>query len=277
MSKQTRKTIIAGNWKMNKTRKAAQELVEAIVAACAKHNDLPEIVVCPPFTALPEVLAAAKGSGVSVGAQTMDYHPNGAFTGEISPPMLTDLAVKYVIIGHSERRQFFAETNASVNLKLKAALEHKLVPIVCVGETLDERDSDLTDNVIRHQVAAALADVAIEIVDPIVFAYEPVWAIGTGKTCEAAEANRVCHLIRTTIDEYYQTSQKGAPAVEMVGSLIPILYGGSVKASNVDEILSKEHVDGALVGGASLTVEDFMPLILSAQKRKQGALSSRAV
>ena len=277
MSKQARKTIIAGNWKMNKTRKAAQELTDAIVSACAKHKDLPEIVVCPPFTALPEVLKAASGSTVSVGAQNMEYHESGAYTGEIAPAMLVDLAVKYVIIGHSERRQYFNETNQSVNLKLKAALQNKLLPIVCVGETLDERESNLTDSVIRHQVAAALADVQIESVDPIVFAYEPVWAIGTGKTCEAAEANRVCHLIRTTIDEFYQSSQKGAPTAEMVGTLIPILYGGSVKASNVDEILSKDDVDGALVGGASLTVEDFLPLILSGQKRKQGALSSQAV
>jgi triosephosphate isomerase len=228
--------------------------------------------LCPPFTSLQEVCQAVHGSHVRVGAQNMDYRPHGAFTGEVSPTMLTDLGVKYVILGHSERRHLFAETNTNVNLKLKSALEHKLVPIVCVGETLDERDSGLTDAVVRRQVGAALADIAETDIEPLIVAYEPVWAIGTGKVCESAEANRVCQLIRHTITDFYEGTHATKKDVH-VGDTVPVLYGGSVKASNIDDLMLFEDIDGALVGGAALTAEDFVPLIMSAQKRIKLLLS----
>ncbi|MBZ0186698.1 MAG: triose-phosphate isomerase [Candidatus Obscuribacterales bacterium] len=255
-----RKTIIAGNWKMNKTASEARELATAIAQGLKGKADLPEVVICPPFTGLEAVAQALKGGPAAVGAQNMDYRDEGAFTGEISALMLKDLGVKYVIIGHSERRQFFGETNATVNLRLKAALKHKLIPIVCVGESSDEREEGLTDSVVRRQVAAALADLSDGDVESLVVAYEPVWAIGTGKTCKAEEANRVTALIRATINEYFIGNNK-------VGDAIPILYGGSVNTSNVEEQLAKSDIDGSLVGGASLTAADFLSLIEEGAKR----------
>jgi triosephosphate isomerase len=200
----------------------------------------------------------------------MDHRTSGAFTGEISPTMLTDLGVEYVIIGHSERRQFFGETNGSVNLKLKAAIEHKLTAIVCVGESLNEREANLTDSIVRRQVGAALADIPEEETKNLVIAYEPVWAIGTGKTCESVEANRVAQIIRQTVSDFYnnENAKKGN-----AGDYVSVLYGGSVKASTIDELMEQKEVDGALVGGASLSAEDFVPLILSAQKRIKQQLS----
>lgn len=271
MSEIIRTTIIAGNWKMHKTRHKARELAEAVVAAVKNHKDLPEIVLCPPFTALHDVVQATNHSSVTVGAQNMDHRTSGAFTGEVSPTMLTDLNVEYVIIGHSERRQFFGETNGSVNLKLKAAIEHKLIPIVCVGESLDEREANLTDSVVRRQVGAALADIPEEETKSIVIAYEPVWAIGTGKTCESAEANRVAQIIRHTVSDFYNQDSKKERS--NAGDYVSILYGGSVKASTIDELMAQSDVDGALVGGASLASEDFVPLIESAQKRIKQQLS----
>lgn len=270
MSNSKRKTIIAGNWKMHKTRKEARDLAKAVADSVAGESDLPEVVLIPTFTSLADVLGATEGSVVQVGAQNMDWREEGAFTGEISPPMLTDLGVKYVLIGHSERRQFFGETNSTVNLRLKAALKHKLIPVVCVGETLDEREAGLTDSVVRRQVGAALQDIEFEALDTLVIAYEPVWAIGTGKVCEAKEAGRVSHLIRATITDLYAgkgQSEGGA------GALVPVLYGGSVKPANIDEQMAQPDVDGALVGGASLKAEEFLPLVKSAQKRIKGVLS----
>jgi len=263
-----RKTIIAGNWKMNKTSGQGKELAAAIAEATKGKADLPEVVLCPPFTLLSEVVEATKGSPVEVGAQNMDYREEGAFTGEISPVMLTAMGVTHVIIGHSERRQFFGETNATVNLRLKAALKHDLIPIVCVGETLDEREEGLTDAVIRRQVVAALADLDETDTETLVYAYEPVWAIGTGKTCDAAEADRVCGLVRATVNEFFSRSESGQKAPKSaVGERIPVLYGGSVKPSNIDEQLALPNIDGSLVGGASLTSQDFIPLIESGSKR----------
>lgn len=262
-----RRTIIAGNWKMNKTFGEGKKLAAAIVEGVKDKKDLPEIVLCPPFTLLGEVTESTKGSAVKVGAQNMDYRDEGAYTGEVSPVMLTSMTVGYVLIGHSERRQFFGETNATVNLRLKAALRHDLVPIVCVGETLDEREDGLTDAVVRRQVAAALADIDETDLEKIVFAYEPVWAIGTGKTCEAAEANRVAGLVRATVNEFYSRGESGQKNKSTVGEQIPVLYGGSVKASNVDEQLALEHIDGSLVGGASLTAQEFLPIIEAGAKR----------
>lgn len=255
-----RKKIIAGNWKMHKNRHEAKELAVAIAKGVAHEKDLPEVILCPPFTSLETVMEAVKGTPIHVGAQNMDYRDGGAFTGEISPNMLIDLGIKYILIGHSERRQFFGETNASVNLKLKAALKHKLTPIVCVGESLDERENNLTDAVIRRQVGAALADLAEDEIEPLVLAYEPLWAIGTGKNCEAAEANRVCALIRATITDHFGGGEGN------IGEQVPILYGGSVKPSNVAEQLAQTDVDGALVGGASLHAHDFLDLVKAGQE-----------
>ncbi len=269
MSSKVRKTIIAGNWKMHKTVAEAQALAEAVLQGVAKELDgeaLPDIILCPTYVSLPVVLnvvnapdgKTANKQNCFVGAQNMEYRDSGAFTGEIAPGMLTHLGVTHVILGHSERRQFFGETNQGVNLKTKAALAHKLVPIVCVGETLDEREGGLTDQVIRRQVAAAVEDLSAEEVAKIVVAYEPVWAIGTGKNCESPEANRVCKMIRSTINELYATS---------VADGIPVLYGGSVKGSTIDEQMAQSDIDGALVGGASLKAEEFLPIIKGGAKR----------
>lgn len=263
-----RKTIIAGNWKMNKVFGEGKDLAAGIVNGIKGKADLPEVVLCPPFTLLQEVVEATKGTNVKVGAQNMDYRDEGAFTGEVSPVMLVKAGVTHVIIGHSERRQFFGETNSTVNLRLKAALKHDLVPIVCVGETLDEREEGLTDAVVRRQVSASLADIDESDLETIVYAYEPVWAIGTGKVCDAAEADRVCGSIRSTINEFYSRAESGQKASKSTaGDTIPVLYGGSVKASNVDEQLALPNIDGSLVGGASLTDKDFLPIIEGGVKR----------
>ena len=266
MSTKPRPLVIAGNWKMHKTRAEAVTLATEVVGALAGLPDLPVVVLCPPFTSLEAVVAATEGSPVEVGAQNLDYRDQGAYTGEVAPPMLVDLGVRYVIIGHSERRQLFGETNSSVNLKLKAALRHRLNPIVCVGETVDERESHLTDAVVSRQVAAALSELESSSLAPLIIAYEPVWAIGTGKVCEAAEANRVANLIRATIANLYKKRD--------LADSVPILYGGSVKPSNIDEQLSEGDIDGALVGGASLKSEEFLPLIQSAQRRLRLSLSA---
>jgi len=268
-----RKTIIAGNWKMHKTVAEARELAAALVEGVKKDlagEALPDIVLCPTFVCLPEVLTAVKGSTLAVGAQNMDYRDSGAFTGEIAAPMLTSIGISHVIIGHSERRQLFGETNHSVNLKIKAALKHGLIPIVCVGETLGERDENLTDSVIEHQIAAALAELTEEEVAKLVIAYEPVWAIGTGKNCEVSEANRVCKLIRTAINALYthkDGDKEGAKKVGHVADSIPVLYGGSVKASTIEEQMEQTDIDGALVGGAALKAEEFLPIIKGGAKR----------
>ena len=259
MSTGQRPLVIAGNWKMHKTRAEAKELASAIVEGVKGLDRLPTVVLCPAFTALEEVSAVVAASAVSLGAQNMDYRESGAYTGEISPLMLTDLKVTHVLIGHSERRQFFGDTNQTVNLKLKAALKFNLVPIVCVGETGDERESHLTDAVVSRQVAAALADLDLTDLSTLVVAYEPVWAIGTGKVCEADEANRVAKLIRGTINNLYHNKD--------LAESTPILYGGSVKPSNIVEQLAMSDIDGSLVGGASLKPEEFLPLIEAGRKR----------
>lgn len=256
------KPIIAGNWKMHKTRAQAKELALAIVQGIKKiegQKDLPEIVLCPPFTSIETVITACAGEPVSIGAQNMEYREHGAYTGEVSAPMLVDLAVKYILIGHSERRQFYGETNATVNLKLKAAIAHKLIPIVCVGESLDEREANLTDAVIARQIAAAISDIDQAELKSLIVAYEPVWAIGTGRTCAADEANRVAKLIRTTISNLEGKRE--------LGSTVPILYGGSVKPSNIEEQLAQSDINGSLVGGASLTAAEFLPLIQAASNQ----------
>ena len=263
MSNPVSKVIIAGNWKMYKTRSEGRQLAEEIKNSIGGQTGLPEIILIPPFTCLQDVGTCVKGSAIELGAQNMDYHDNGAYTGEISPIMLTDLGVKYVLIGHSERRQYFGETNASTNLRLKAALSHGLAPILCVGESLDEREAKLTDAVISRQVAAALADVDQKHLPSIYIAYEPVWAIGTGKNCQASEANRVAGMIRSTVAGLYPSAQ----SKKFNADSIPVLYGGSVKPSNIDEQLNESQINGALVGGASLRAEEFLALIQAGQKR----------
>lgn len=268
-----RKTIIAGNWKMNKTVSEAKALAAALVDGVAKEFSgqvLPEIVLCPTFICLPEVLSQVKGSPLTVGAQNADHRDSGAFTGEIAVPMLKDLGVKYVLIGHSERRQYFGETNETVNLKVKAAIHHGLIPVMCVGETLEEREAGSTDSVIAKQVVEGLAGITAEQAKHLVVAYEPVWAIGTGKNCEAPEANRVCGHIRSTINEIFSAAKVGPEG--KFGETISILYGGSVKGSTIDEQMKQEHIDGALVGGASLKADEFLPIIKGGAKR-QTALS----
>ena len=255
------KTIIAGNWKMHKTRAEARTLAQALVDGIKGEHHLPEIVLCPPFTCLQDVLAETHDSPIGVGAQNMDYRASGAFTGEISPVMLVELAVKYVIIGHSERRQLFGETDSSVNLKLKSALEYRLIPIICVGESEEEHGAELTDSVIRRQITAALADLSKEQIVPLMIAYEPLWAIGTGKSCPTKEANRVAALIRATINDLFGIEGEIA-ADNAVAETIPILYGGSVKASTIKEQLNAPEINGVLVGGASLSAVEFLPIIM---------------
>jgi len=266
-----RKTIIAGNWKMHKTAAEAKELAQALVNGVKAElggSPLPDIVICPTFVCLPEVLTTVKGSPISVGGQNMDHRDSGAFTGEIAAPMLTSLGVSHVIIGHSERRQFFGETNQSVNLKTQAALKHGLIPIVCVGETLAEREANRTDDVIKQQITEGLADISAADAAKLVIAYEPVWAIGTGKNCESPEANRVCKMIRDTISDLYK-----AVSGSSIADGIPVLYGGSVKPSTIDEQMEQSDIDGALVGGAALKAEEFLPIIKGGAKRHQLAAS----
>jgi triosephosphate isomerase len=256
MNKTKRPIVIAGNWKMNLDRVQAKKLIEDLKTGLSSPVLL-TIIVCPPFTSLETAHQAVQGSQIVIGAQNMDYRDSGAFTGEISPIMLTELKVKYVVIGHSERRQYFGETNTTVNSKIKAALAHNLIPIVCVGETLDERENKLTDAVVSRQVVAATQGLTSSELKKMIFAYEPVWAIGTGKVCEAKEANRVIKIIRNTISNSH--NEPG------LGDSIPILYGGSVNAKNISEQLAESDIDGSLVGGASLKADEFLSMIEQAQ------------
>ncbi len=245
-----RKKIIAGNWKMNKTASEATALVEAIKAKVAGANC--DVVVCPTAICIPAAVAAADGSNIEVGAQNVHFEKSGAFTGELAGNMLTEAGVKYVIIGHSERRQYFGETDETVNLRTKAALEAGLIPIVCVGESLTEREQGITDDTVRRQTKVAFLDVTAEDAAKIVIAYEPVWAIGTGKTATADQADEVCGIIRETIKGLYG---------EATAEAIRIQYGGSMNAGNAAELLAKPNIDGGLIGGASLKPDDFAVIV----------------
>lgn len=242
-----RTPIIAGNWKMNNTIKEGLNLIEGI-----KSKDLDgdvEKVVCVPFTLLKDVKELLKGTDVKIGAQNMHWEESGAFTGEVSPIMLNELGIDYVIIGHSERRQYFCETDETVNKKIKSALKNNIKPIVCVGETLEERESGEEKKKVKSQIEKAFKD--IDNIEEIVIAYEPIWAIGTGKTASSDEANDMILFIRDIIGELYGDSKDD----------MRIQYGGSVKPSNVKELMNKSDIDGALVGGASLKASDFVDLI----------------
>ena len=246
-----RKPIIAGNWKMYKTLSEAVDFVEQVKSQ-VPANDKVEAVVCAPALFLPTLVEAAKGTDLAIGAQNMHFETEGAFTGEISPTQLADIHVQYVVLGHSERREYFNETDEAVNKKAHAAFAHNLVPIICVGETLEEREAGQTVSKVSSQVKAAIKDLSSEQVAQAVIAYEQIWAIGTGKTATAADANEVCGEVRHAIAE-----EIGAEVAEKTR----IQYGGSVKPANVEELLSMEHIDGALVGGASLEVDSYLKLL----------------
>lgn len=245
-----RRPLIAGNWKMNKTNKEAVELIEKLIplvngAAC-------DVVVCPVSICLSDAVKAAKGTDVKVGGQNMYHKDSGAYTGEISPVMLKELGVEYVILGHSERRQYFKESDGDINLKTKAAMAHGLKPIVCVGETLEEREKGITFDVIKTQLTGSLKDLDADKLELLVVAYEPVWAIGTGKTATSEDANEVIGFIRKQIATIIS---------EKAGEDTRILYGGSVKGSNAKELMGMSEIDGALVGGASLEAVEFSNIV----------------
>lgn len=262
-----RTSLVAGNWKMNMTVAQSAALVEALIGGISAKNSV-DVVVCPPFLSLPRVREILKNTSIKVGAQNVFWEESGAFTGQISPAMLNDLCIDYCIVGHSETRGrfgkldipestvgFFAETDETVNLKTKALLFHGVTPILCVGETLAEREANHTETVIQQQLQGALAGIDQTEMYGVVIAYEPVWAIGTGKTCESTEANRVCALIREEIAKL---------AGQEVADEVRILYGGSVKASNAAELFAQSDIDGGLVGGASLEADGFARIVLSA-------------
>lgn len=241
-----RKPLIAGNWKMNKTNKEAAELIEQLIPV-VKNADC-DVVICPVAICLSDAVKATEGTNIKVGGQNMFHKDSGAYTGEVSPVMLTEIGVEYVILGHSERRQYFKETDAEINLKTKAAMSHGLKPIVCVGETLEEREGGITFDVLKTQLTGSLKDLDASKLELLVIAYEPVWAIGTGKTATSQDANDVISFIRKQLAEII--SEKSAQETR-------ILYGGSVKGSNVKELMNMPEIDGALVGGASLDPVEF--------------------
>lgn len=237
-----RKIVIAGNWKMFKTQAEASEFLQEFLPRLEETTEEREVVLCVPFTDLGVLSKALHGSRIRLGAQNVHWEVSGAFTGEISAPMLLELGVRYVVIGHSERRQYFGETDETVNLRLKAAQQHGLTPILCVGESKEQRQTGETESLIKHQLKEDLVEVDQ---DNLVIAYEPIWAIGTGDTCESLEANRVIELIRN----------------QLKNPDVPILYGGSVKPNNIDEIMAQPEIDGALVGGASLDPIGFARIV----------------
>ena len=247
-----RKPIIAGNWKMNGTIASGSILIEAFNSVLQDMELSCDVVVCPPFTAIERAVALTRDTAIEVGAQTMDYHDAGAFTGEISPLMLTEVGVNYVIIGHSERRTYFNETDETVNLKVKSALAHGLTPIMCCGESLEQRENGEMQSWVEMQIEKDLAGLTADEVKKVIIAYEPIWAIGTGKTATNEQAQEVCAIIRRKIAALF-----GSEAAQTMS----ILYGGSVKGGNIAALTTCADIDGALVGGASLKVDDFMAII----------------
>ena len=239
-----RRKIVAGNWKMNKTPSEAVALVEAL-KPLVKSEEV-DVVFCVPAIDIIPVVEACKGTNIAVGAENMYFEESGAYTGEVSPAMLIDAGVNYVIIGHSERREYFAETDETVNKKVIKALEHGLIPIVCCGESLKQREQGITIDFVRQQIKIALMDLSADDVKKLVIAYEPIWAIGTGKVATTAQAQEVCAAIRACIKELYG---------EEVANSVRIQYGGSVNASNAAELFAQSDIDGGLVGGASLKEE----------------------
>lgn len=254
MNKTLRKAIVAGNWKMNNDRNAAKKLIAELNplvkdAAC-------EVVLCVPYTNLETALSLCEGTNMHVGAENCHWAKSGAFTGEISAEMLAEMGVEYVIIGHSERRQYFGETDQTVQARVRAALDAGLKVILCVGEVLEQREQGITEEVVALQTKVALGGVSEEELSRIVIAYEPVWAIGTGKTATADQAEEVCAFIRSVVAKLYSKAAADA---------LTIQYGGSMKPGNAKELLSKEDVDGGLIGGAALVASDFAAIIEAAR------------
>ncbi len=256
MNHRYRKTIIAGNWKMNKTLTQTRTFAEEFKPLLGRPKWC-EVVLCVPYVNIPAALRLFKDTRVAIGAQNLHYEESGAYTGEVSAEMLKELGVKYVIIGHSERRQYYNETDFTVNKKVHAALEAGLRPIVCVGESLEQRQLGVTMDLIAYQVKAALAGVPAEMIRHVVIAYEPLWAIGTGQTATAEQAGEVCGAIRAVIRKLY-----GA----RLARAVTIQYGGSMNAKNAAELLAQDDVDGGLIGGASLKSADFMEIINAANQ-----------
>ena len=243
-----RKPIIAGNWKMNKTIKEGLEFIEEVKGQT--EGDV-EVLVCAPFTLLKDWKLATKGTNIKIGAQNMHYENSGAFTGEVAPANLVEIGMDYVIIGHSERREYYGETDETCNKKVLKAIEVGIDPILCCGETLEEREADKTMDKVKGQIVAGLAGVKAEDLAKVVIAYEPIWAIGTGKTATAEQANEVIAYIRQVVRDIYGD----------LADQVRIQYGGSVKPANVAEIMGQSDIDGALVGGASLKPADFLGLL----------------
>ena len=255
MNKSVRKAVIAGNWKMNKTPAETTEIINAM-KPLVKDADC-SVVLCVPYVDIHAALTAAEGSNIEIGAENCHWEKSGAYTGEISADMLTAMGVKYVITGHSERRQYFGETDITVNKRTLAAVNAGLTAIVCVGETLEQREQGITAELVAMQTKIALGSISKEQLDKIIIAYEPVWAIGTGKTATADQAEEVCAVIRETIAKVYDNDAAEA---------LTIQYGGSMNAANADELVSKVNVDGGLIGGASLKAEDFSIIVKAASK-----------
>jgi triosephosphate isomerase (TIM) len=250
----SRKKLIAGNWKMNKTSADGVALVRDIVVAVGKQADV-DVVVCPPFTALEAAGKALDGSNVKLGAQNMHFESSGAFTGEVSAPMLRAIFTTHVILGHSERRTIFGETDELINRKVLAALKNQLRPIFCVGETLAEREAASTLKVVQTQIERGLEGVSKELAPTVVIAYEPVWAIGTGKVASTEQAQEVHAFIRGLLTKLF---------TEPVAQKVRILYGGSMKPANAPELLAQKDIDGGLIGGASLEARSFVELVNAA-------------
>lgn len=242
--------ILAGNWKMHMTSKEALDFINELKPLVADTGV--DVVICPPYTLLALLSEATKGSNIKIGAQNVHFEDKGAFTGEIAPGMLTDLGIDYCIIGHSERRQYYNETDETVNKKIKAAQAHGLTPIVCVGETLEDRKSGVMEQLLKEQITKGLEGVSAEDVKKLVIAYEPIWAIGTGETATADVANQAVAYIRSVIADLYG---------EEISEEVRIQYGGSVKPNNVTELMNQEDIDGALVGGASLVADSFSSIV----------------
>ena len=255
MKKTVREAIIAGNWKMNKTPSETKALISEMKPLVSGADC--KVVLCVPFVDIDAALNASAGSNIEIGAENCHFEKSGAFTGEVSPVMLKEMGVKYVIIGHSERRQYFGETDVTVNKRLKNALEEDLKVILCVGETLEQREQGITAELVAMQTKIALLDVSKEAAKNVIIAYEPVWAIGTGKTATSDQAEEVCAIIRDVIADIYDSDTAEGMTIQ---------YGGSMNAKNADELLSKVNVDGGLIGGASLKAEDFSIIVKAASK-----------
>ena len=255
MNKSLRKAVIAGNWKMNNTPAQTTALINEMKPLVAGADCV--VVICTPFVDLQAALDAAAGSNIKIGAENCHWAESGAFTGEVSAPMLKAMGVPYVIIGHSERRQYFGETDETVNKRVRAALDNGLTVILCVGEVLEEREQGVTFEIVGKQTKVALQGVTADELKNVIIAYEPVWAIGTGKTATADQADEVNGYIRQVICELYGKEAADAFVVQ---------YGGSMNAKNADELVAKENVDGGLIGGASLKAEDFSVIVKAASK-----------